>query len=256
MSIITVFTDFGLKDSYVGIMKGVILSINPKATIVDVTHEIEPQDILEASFVIDESYRYFPKGSIHLCVVDPTVGSTRRALLLHSHGHFFSGPDNGLFSMLLDEATEIREIRNPRYTLPDVSSTFHGRDIFAPVSAYLSLGAPFSGFGPPVDDPIKLSGLHPDMEDRELKGRVVRFDRFGNAISNISATVLRRFLDREGFVISIGRMSFTSLDRSYFEQPLTCLIGSAGYLEFGSFCDNFREKTGIRKGDSITVRLA
>lgn len=255
MSIITVLTDFGLKDSYVGVMKGVILSINPKAQIVDVTHEVEPQDILQASFVIDETYRYFPKGSIHLCVVDPTVGSTRRALLLYGRDHFFVGPDNGLFSMFLDDAVQVREITNRRFMLSDVSATFHGRDIFAPASAYLSAGARFSDFGPPVDDPVRLEGMSPEIEDGELKGRIVRFDRFGNAISNISAKFLEGFVGAGGFSIALGRMRFAHLNRSYFEQPLTCLIGSSGYLEFGSFLGNFRQQTGTEKGDEVIVRL-
>jgi S-adenosylmethionine hydrolase len=254
VSIITALTDFGLKDSYVGVMKGVILSINPRAQIVDVTHEVEPQDIVEASFVIDESYRYFSKGAIHLCVVDPTVGSTRRALLLRSHGHFFVGPDNGLFSMLLDDDTEIREITNQRFMLPDVSTTFHGRDVFAPASAYLSMGARFPDFGPPVSDPVKLQGLTPEIEGGELKGRIVRFDRFGNAISNISVKFLEEFLKAGSYSIALGGMRFASLNRSYFEQPLTCLIGSSGYLEFGSFLQNFRDQTGTKKGDLVTVR--
>jgi S-adenosyl-L-methionine hydrolase (adenosine-forming) len=255
VSIITALTDFGLKDSYVGVVKGVILSINPKVQIVDITHEVEPQDILEASFVIDESYRYFPKGSIHLCVVDPTVGSARRALLVKSRNHFFAGPDNGLFSMLFDDAAEIREITNRRFMLPNVSGTFHGRDVFAPTSAYLSLGAWFSDFGPLVSDPVKLKDFQPNVVDGELKGRIIRFDRFGNGISNISVPVLEEFLKAGSFSITIGEMRFTSINRSYFEEPVTCVIGGSGYLEFGSFLENFREQTGTKKGDVITIRL-
>lgn len=256
MSIITVLTDFGLKDSYVGVMKGVILSINPKARIVDITHQIEPQDVREASFVLDESYRYFPLGSIHICVVDPTVGSDRRALVVKGRGHFFVGPDNGLFSMVLDGNEEVREITNRRFTLPTISATFHGRDIFAPASAYLSLGARFSDLGPPVHDPVRFPGLRPDVSEGLLKGRIVRFDRFGNGISNISAADLREFLKGRPFVISLGDRRFTSIGRGYFEEPLTCLIGSSGYVEFGSFMKSFREETGTRKGDEVWVRLA
>lgn len=254
MNIITALTDFGLKDSYVGVMKGVILSINPEARIVDITHGIEPQDILEASFVIDESYRFFPRGSIHLCVVDPTVGSTRRALLVKNHGHVFVGPDNGLFSMLVDDDAEIREITNKRFFLPHVSGTFHGRDVFAPASAYLSLGARFSEFGPLVHDPVNLPELRPNIVNGELNGRIVRFDRFGNAISNISTDILEGFLEADPFLIIVGDMSFASVSRSYCDQHLTCLVGSSGYLEFGSFLENFREQTGIKKGDAVIVR--
>jgi hypothetical protein len=255
MSIITVLTDFGVRDPYAGVMKGVIFSINPKALIVDITHGIEPQDIAEASFVIDESYPYFPKGSIHLCVVDPTVGSTRRALAVRSHGHLFVGPDNGLFSSLFDDYAEIREITDTRFMLSHVSSTFHGRDVFAPASAYLSLGARFSDLGPSVDDPVRLQDLMPRMTGELLEGRITRFDRFGNAISTISIRALEGFVKRGSFLITIGEMQFASLSKTYGEQPHTCLIGSSGYLEFGSFLGNFREQTGTRKGDPVTVRL-
>lgn len=236
-------------------MKGVILSISPQAKIIDITHDVDPQDVLEASFVIEESYRYFPPGSIHLCVVDPTVGSDRRALVVRSGGHFFVGPDNGLFSMVLDGHNEAREITNRRFALPGISATFHGRDIFAPASAYLSLGARFSDFGPPVEDPLKLHTAVPAVAEGELKGRIIRFDRFGNGVSNISAIVLKEFLKSRPFVISVRDMRFTFMNRSYFEQPLTCLIGSSGYLEFGSFMKSFREETGATKGNDVFVRL-
>lgn len=255
MTIITVLTDFGLKDPYAGVMKGAILSINPKARIVDITHEIEPQDILEASFVIDESYPSFPKGSIHLCVVDPTVGSTRRALVLHRGGHFFVGPDNGLFSSFLDDTAEVREITNTRFMLPHVSHTFHGRDVFAPVSAYLSLGARLSDLGPLVSDPVRLQDRMPRITGGRLEGRIVRFDRFGNAISNISIRDLEGFVKTGSFLITLGQTQFASLNKTYCEEPHTCLIGSSGYLEFGSFLGNFRDQTGTRKGDPVTVRL-
>jgi S-adenosyl-L-methionine hydrolase (adenosine-forming) len=256
VSIITVLTDFGLKDSYVGVMKGVILSINPKIRIVDITHDITPQDIAEASFALEEFYGYFPKNSVHLCVVDPTVGSTRRALVMRSRDRFFVGPDNGLFSLIIDDNTEIREITNNRFMLPYVSPTFHGRDVFAPASAYLSLGVRFSDFGAPVHDPVRLYDLRPRVTDEGLEGRIVRFDRFGNAISNISIRSLQGVLAGENFLITLGRMRFASLNKSYFEQPLTCLIGSSGYLEFGSFLGNFGAQTGIRKGDLVTIRTA
>lgn len=255
MSIITVLTDFGLRDPYAGVMRGVILSIDPKALVVDITHGIEPQDIAEASFVIDESYPYFPRDSIHLCVVDPTVGSTRRALAMRNRGHFFVGPDNGLFSSLFDDTAEIREITNTRFMLSHVSSTFHGRDVFAPASAYLSLGARFSDLGPSVDDPVRLQDLMPRMTEGRLEGQIVRFDRFGNAISNISIKALEGFVKTGSFLITMGQMQFASLSKTYGEHPHTCLMGSSGYLEFGSFLGNFREQRGTKKGDLVTVLL-
>jgi hypothetical protein len=139
--------------------------------------------------------------------------------------------------------------------LSHVSSTFHGRDVFAPSSAYLSLGARFSDLGPSVDDPVRLQDLMPRMTEELLEGRIIRFDHFGNAISNISIRALEGFVKRESFLITMGQMQFASLSKTYGEHPRTCLIGSSGYLEFGSFLGNFREQTGTRKGDPVTVRL-
>jgi S-adenosyl-L-methionine hydrolase (adenosine-forming) len=252
---ITLLTDFGLKDPYVGVMKGVILSINPDARIVDITHEVEPQDVTEGCFLLKEFYPFFGKGSIHLCVVDPTVGSDRRAIVLEHDGHFFIGPDNGLFTLAIDKHSRACQIENKRYMLKDVTYTFHGRDIFAPVAAHLSLGLDPAVLGKKVNDPILLPDVLPTIKGHTLTGKVVRFDRFGNVLSNISIDSFNRFVKGRSFQIRLHDMRFETLYRSYFEDPYTCVVGSSGNLEFGLFGGNLAQEKSIKKGDGITVTL-
>jgi S-adenosyl-L-methionine hydrolase (adenosine-forming) len=250
---ITLLSDFGLKDPYVGIMKGVMLSLNPHLTLIDITHDIEPQDVREACFVVPEYYDYFPLGTVHLCVVDPTVGSSRRALIVEKDGHIFVGPDNGLFSLILNGAN-VREITNNRFMMPQVSSTFHGRDIFSPVAAHVTLGASPSDLGPPVVDPVCLSDLHPAIQNDRMTGEIVRFDLFGNAISNISHEDLATFVGAGSYVIDMGGLSFRNLSRSYFENTYVALIGSSGYLEFGLFKGNLAADKQIKRGTRVTIQ--
>ncbi|HVN24031.1 MAG TPA: SAM-dependent chlorinase/fluorinase [Syntrophorhabdales bacterium] len=255
MKVITLLTDFGVKDPYVGVMKGVILSINPDAHIVDITHEIEPQDVTEGSFLIRESYPFFSKGSVHVCVVDPTVGSNRRAVALEHDGHFFVGPDNGMFSPVIDKNSPVYQITNKKYMRREVSGTFHGRDIFAPVAAHLSLGLDPAVLGRNLDDPVLLSGWEPTVKGRTLTGKVVRFDRFGNALSNITVEAFNKFIRGRRFQISLRDMRFKKLSRSYYESPVTCVVGSSGNLEFGLFKGNLAQERAINKGDRISVTL-
>jgi S-adenosyl-L-methionine hydrolase (adenosine-forming) len=253
VSTITLLSDFGLKDPYVGIMKGVMLSLNPHLTLIDITHDIEPQDVAEAAFLIPEYYPYFPKRSVHLCVVDPTVGSSRRALVVEKDGHTFVGPDNGLFSFILNGAN-VREITNARFMMPKVSSTFHGRDIFSPAAAHVTTGVSLSDLGPLVADPVYLSDLHPSIYDDHMIGEIVRFDRFGNAISNIPIKDLAALVGAEPYIIDMGGLSFKSLSVSYFENTYAALIGSSGYLEFGLFKGNLAADKQIKKGTRVIVR--
>jgi len=254
VNFVTVLTDFGLKDPYVAIMKGVMLSINPRLSFVDITHAVEAQDIREACFIIGEYYRYFSPGTIHLCVVDPTVGSSRKALVVSTKGHFFVGPDNGLFSLVLEGDAIVHEISDPRYMLNSLSGTFHGRDVFAPAAAHLSLGTAISEFGPPVREPERLEGLLPYKEGGVLMGTVVRLDRFGNAISNVSVDLFRNFVEGEAFRIEMGNLAFEGLSESYYEGQYTCLVNSSGYLEFGLFRGDLAHDLAIRKGDAVRIR--
>ncbi len=255
MNSITVLTDFGLKDPYVGTMKGVMLSINPQAQIVDITHEIDPQDIREAAFLPGEYYRFFPEGTVHVCVVDPTVGSARRPIIVAYRGHLFVGPDNGLFSLLYGNGASVREMTNRRFMLKHVSATFHGRDVFAPAAAHLSRGVDAAEFGPLINDPVVLPGLFPSEEQGVMKGQIVRIDRFGNAISNITRERLSAFVHGRAMLIEIADLSFRQLSTSYYEGTYTCLVGSSGYLEFGFFKGSFAESKRVRKGDRVRVTV-
>jgi S-adenosyl-L-methionine hydrolase (adenosine-forming) len=252
VKVITLLTDFGLKDPYVGIMKGVILSINPDATIVDITHDITPQNIEEAAFLIEEYHRYFSPGTIHMAVIDPTVGSERRPIIVSKDNNVFIGPDNGLFTLILDDA-EVYLLENPDFMLKEVSSTFHGRDIFAPAAAHASTGFHPSAFGSAISNPLRLDNIFPAKEDHSLKGRIVRFDHFGNAITNIKTDFLQDFLGNRSFEVRVGSMVFTTLSKSYYENEFTCLIGSSGYLEFGYFKGSFKEKNNITKNDPVQI---
>ena len=254
VKIITLLTDFGLKDPYVGIMKGVILSINPDATIIDITHDITPQNIEEAAFLIEEYHRFFPPGTIHMAVIDPTVGSERRPIIVSKDNNIFIGPDNGLFTLILDDA-EVYLIENPDFMLTEVSSTFHGRDVFAPAAAHASTGFHPSAFGKIISDPMRLDNMFPATEGHSLKGRIVRFDRFGNAITNIKIDFLKGFLGNRSFDVRVGNMTFTALNKSYYESQFTCLIGSSGYLEFGYFKGSFKEKANVAKNNSVQISV-
>ena len=161
--IVTLITDFGIRDSYVGTMKGVIHKLHAQAIIVDLTHEIKPQDLMEAALVLESCYRFFPDGTTHVVVVDPGVGTRRRPIIVDTQDHLFVGPDNGVFSRIYQacERWEVREIDDERFTLPQISDTFHGRDIFAPAAAHLSRGIASSEFGPTVADPVRRDPPQP-----------------------------------------------------------------------------------------------
>jgi len=255
VKIITLLTDFGTKDPYVGIMKGVIISIHPHVQIVDITHEVESQDIREAAFLVESYYQYFPGGTIHLCIVDPTVGSERHPIIVSAHNQFFIGPDNGICTLLFHDNYMVYTIENRDVMSETISATFHGRDIFAPAAAYLARGTPLTSFGSPVSNPVLLDTIHPKIDHNILYGEVVRFDRFGNALTNISYELFKRFTEGKPFTIRIGKMRFTSLRKSYFEDTEVCLVGSSGYLEFATYRGNFREEHSIWKGDSVTVTI-
>jgi S-adenosyl-L-methionine hydrolase (adenosine-forming) len=253
VNIVSLLTDFGLKDPYVGIMKGVMLTINPALTVVDVAHQIEPQDVREAAFVIPDYYRFFPPATVHLCVVDPTVGSARKPLAVLKDGYIFVGPDNGLFSFLLDGAT-VYEISNEAFTLHPASNTFHGRDVFAPVAAHLSLGLGPELLGPLLTEPVRLSGVGPIASEDTMIGEIVRFDHFGNAISNIPFAQFRGFVRDLSFKVELQSLSFDRISKSYYEGTYVCIFGSSGYLEFAVFGGDLRQDKEIRKGDTVTVR--
>ena len=234
--VITVLTDFGLEDGYVGIVKGVILGINPKARIVDITHQIPHGSILDAAFVLQEAWRFFPEGTVHIAVVDPGVGTARRPVAIGTRNHFFVGPDNGLFRPLTDRDPSSRMVHLTRkeYFRPEISETFHGRDIFAPVAARLSKGIPLDAFGPPIRDLAPLPMPLPEIRKDLLLGEVIRIDHFGNLITNMDEKTIRKFLDMKQAVIQIGDLHISGIARTYGnakQGEIIALIGSAGFLE-------------------------
>ncbi len=254
-AIITLTTDFGYKDPFISEMKGVILSINPYAAIVDITHDIEPFNILEAGFVIGSSHRYFPSGTIHVVVVDPGVGSTRLPLIIETSGHMFVGPDNGVFSCILQETrlAECVEISNDKYVIRKESPTFQGRDVFAPAAAWLSRGVRISEFGPKLTATKTIGITRPQVTESELTGEVLYIDRFGNAITNITEKDLAPI----GRDYRLGIKGYSVSPITHYAQAasggLSCLVNSSGYLEIFSYLDNAARLFEIMKGDVVTV---
>ena len=266
MSIITLITDFGVDDEYVGVMKGVILSINPAAVIVDITHHIEPQDLIQAAYIIKHSFKYFPEGTVHVVVVDPEVGSERAIIAFEMKGHIFLAPDNGVLTLFMDEANIglIVRVKDSRYFLESVSRTFHGRDIFAPVAAYLSKGIRIKALGVPTDkvDLERLSVEHAGISNSgELVGAIVFIDRFGNLITNIDAKSIDKFCKackEERLEFRIGQNKIIGLSKSYEsaqpQSPLA-IIGSRGDLEIAVNCGNARRYFMAERGDTVTVAI-
>ncbi len=264
MSIITLTTDFGTDDEYVGIMKGVILSLNPSVAIVDITHHIDPHDLVQAAYSIYSSYRYFPKGTVHVVVVDPTVGSDRNIIAFKITDHIFLAPDNGALTLLINEnnINSITRIDNTSYFLDPVSRTFHGRDIFAPVSAHLSMGIPIKKLGTPVAQKnlICLSIPEPYFSDNgELVGSIISIDHFGNLITNINLDDLEKInntVPGKKLCINVGRDKISDLSPNYSStitgHPLA-IIGSRGYLEISVNGGNAAKHFMVEKGDVVRI---
>jgi len=257
--IITLTTDFGSSDLYVGIMKGVILNINPDVHIVDITHAIPPQDIRAAAFIIDAAYRYFPPDTIHVIVVDPGVGSSRQAIVCQTETARFVCPDNGILSHIFCGETAYRAVAvdNSAYCLPQISHTFHGRDIFAPVAAHLSKGIPLNELGQPINDPVRFPILTPQVTEKELIGQVIWIDQFGNLITNISHEMLESFVMQRDFVITAKNVEIHGLNRSYAESAVgafLAIVGSFGQLEISINQGNAARVLRLQRGDRVTIR--
>jgi S-adenosylmethionine hydrolase len=255
--IITLTTDFGLSDPYAGVMKGVMLSIAPDAQLVDLTHDVRSYDILEAAFLLEHAYRYFPEGTVHLVVVDPGVGSARRPLAASARHHMFVGPDNGVLSFALypepkSPVPSAHHITNVSLFLNPVSRTFHGRDIFAPVAAHLARGMAIESVGPRVSDFIRLPFPTPRPYRRDsVIANVVRVDKFGNVITN-----LRRENLQGSFCIEIAGFKVTDLFSNYAEAKageLFAIEGSTGYIEIALNQGSAANKLDIHSGVEIAV---
>lgn len=235
MPTITLTTDFGTSDHFVGTMKGVILGIQPRATLVDITHDLPAFEILDGAFVIAQAYRYFPKGTVHLVVIDPGVGTERRPILVEAAGQYFIGPDNGTFTMIYDrESHRVRAITNTKYFLPARSTTFHGRDVFAPSAAYLAAGRRPSTFGKRIQDYVQLHLSKPIQTARRVwSGAVLKVDRFGNLVTNLHIDEFPH-ARTQSFELSVGLRRIYGLAATFADCPRdepSVLIGSSGYLE-------------------------
>jgi S-adenosylmethionine hydrolase len=234
--IITLLTDFGTFDHYVGTMKGVILGICPQAQLVDISHDVAPYAITEAAYMLDQARRCFPPNTVHLVVVDPGVGSSRRPILAESGGHYYVAPDNGVLSMVLeaDPRNRVREITSDRWFRKPVSQTFHGRDVFAPVAAHLANGVAAAKFGKRVPDCLQLNLSKPVQTAKDTwTGVVLKIDRFGNLVTNLDES-FRPLLIGKPFRIQVGSGIITSLFTSYADAPdgiAFAIWGSSGFLE-------------------------
>lgn len=255
--IITLTTDFGLADPFVGIMKGVILGSAPEARLVDITHEIRSYDVLEAAFLIDAAFRYFPEGTVHVVVVDPGVGSPRRPLAAAAQGHLFVAPDNGVLSYVLDQEPSapppaIHWINNRRLCLESVSRTFHGRDVFAPVAAHLARGVPIESVGPRIEDVVMHAFPRLRREGATLVAAILHVDKFGNIVTNLR----REHLGDGDFTIRVAGRTITRLCSTFSEAgpgELFVVEGSTGYLEIALNQGSAADRLGVKRGAEVEL---
>lgn len=253
MSVIVLLTDFGLKDYYVGAMKGVISSINPNVQLIDISHETPPQDVRAAAYIIKCVYVYFPPGAIFVVIVDPGVGGKRKGIILKTAKYFFVAPDNGILSLIHDP-DKIVHLTNQSYWLPSPSQVFHGRDIFAPVAAHLSKGVPLEEFGTEINELTRLPSLKPAVRKDAILGEVIYIDHFGNLITNIE----RKDLESEQVVVEIKGQRLSGIKGFYSQVEagqLLALWGSSGHLEISVNGGNARRVLGIERGEKVRMMV-
>lgn len=255
MTIITLTTDFGYRDPYVGVMKGVILGRCPDCRLVDLTHGITPHSVLEGNFSIRGSYRFFPPETLHLIVVDPGVGGKRRIVLLQREGHYFLAPDNGVLTGLVEDAESIRSVENSSLFLQEVSSTFHGRDIFAPVAGEIVRGISLEDLGPEVSNPVTIQWSEPAVSGESIEGTILYIDVFGNLVTNITRTHVYRLgletprIFLQGKEIGIPQAAYSIKSKG---EPLA-IYGSFGHLEIAVNQGNAAEFYNVGTGDEVIV---
>jgi hypothetical protein len=250
--LITLTTDFGEESYYLGALRGVLLSFCPEATLVDITHHVPPHGILEGAFVLAQACPRFPAGTVHLAVVDPGVGGARRPLLLRSGGHWYVGPDNGLFSPFLDGAPALYRIHDD----PTAGATFHGRDVFAPAAARLARGEAPESLGTAVADPVRLSWPRPARRGGEIRGEVLLVDRFGNLVTTIRADDLPA---QARTTVTVGSRRVEGLRRTYADAApgeLIALVGSSGFLEVAVVQGHAARTLGVARGAPVVVDAA
>jgi len=263
--LITLLTDFGLQDHFVSVMKGVILNIHPDVNIIDICHNIPPQNIFQAAYLLKSSYAYFPSGSIHVVVVDPGVGTDRNPIIVSSGKGHFIGPDNGVFSYIYaeDQTCEVREITADHYFIKPRSGTFDGRDVFAPVAGWLSKGVGFSSFGELISAYKKFEIPQPVLvQEGTLKCKIVYVDRFGNLITNFSRNQFKEYLDsseQRRFAFRMGDHTISRISQSYTEgekDEIIAIFGSSGCVEFSVNQGNAAKLTSLGAGTDILFKVA
>lgn len=265
MSVISLMTDFGLKDGNVGVMKGVIWGIAPEAEIADLSHLIAPQNIREAALILARSAPYFPENSIHIVVVDPGVGTSRRPMAAKIGAQYFVGPDNGTITLLLEHAekegwaTGFVDLNKSEYWLPNVSYVFHGRDIFAPAAAHLAIGVPLQDLGTAFDNPVKLELPKPEKTAQGWRGEVIHIDHFGNAASNIRIETLGAALkEMDKISVRLGGVEIQGLVNTFGERALgelVALLGSTGNLIVSVVNGSAAQRLNVKVGDPFEVIL-
>ncbi|MEN6437404.1 MAG: SAM-dependent chlorinase/fluorinase [Syntrophobacter sp.] len=254
--IITLLTDFGLQDGYVACMKGVILGIAPEARLTDISHLIAPRDVRSGAFVLSTSYSYFPHGTIHVAVVDPGVGTERRAIAIRTPFQYLIGPDNGIFSFILSRQSgwEARSLSNPEFHLQPVSPTFHGRDIFAPVAAHLARGVPFESLGPRCE-PLFCDWGSPVRTETGLDGEIIHIDRFGNAITNVTRNTLENTAPIHQWVVQIAAAPPLPILKTYghgLPGSALALVGGSGSVEIAVNRGSAALELGLRTGTKVS----
>lgn len=257
---ITLTTDYGTADHLVAAMKGVILRIHPDARIIDISHSVLPYDILDGALTIGQAYNYFPPRTIHIVVVDPGVGTQRRPLLVVGDQHYFVAPDNGVLSMVYEKEPKVtvRHVTADHYFQNPISNTFHGRDIFAPVAAWLAKNGQSASFGEEVSDYVRFSLPRPKAANNTVKGVVLKVDNFGNLITNLTADDIPQVVAGGNFKLGIGNKQVNKLAQSYTQGAqgeLLAIMGSSGFLEISVNRGNAARTLGVQRGAEVTVEI-
>ncbi len=257
-AIITLTTDFGVGSRYVGAMKGVILSINPHAQIVDISHSVPPHDIRAGAIVLAETAFWFPSGTVHVAVVDPGVGSKRRVVYAKIGEQQFVAPDNGVLSRLalLDRPSKIVSVDEPKHWLPEVSRTFHGRDIMAPVAARLSLGLAPEKLGESIEQLVELPWSEVQQVPNRIEGEIIEVDSFGNLITNITKAMLDTVPSGDSVIITCDEHETVGIFSTFSDQPpmtLMAHVGSTGRLELAIVDENASAMLGVKVGSPVCV---
>jgi S-adenosylmethionine hydrolase len=261
--IVTLTTDFGLGDHFVGTIKGVILDVNPETEIVDISHSVQPFDVLDGALTIAQAYSYFPAGTVHMVVVDPGVGTARRPILVSTDRHHFVAPDNGVLSLVYsrEERLHVRHVTSEHYFLQPISNTFHGRDIFAPVAAWLAKRVESEKFGEEIEDYVRFNAPKPKAVDgHTLRGVVLKVDRFGNLITNITAQDAPMLFQTPpaSFKLVVGKREITEIKSVYAEGSpgeVFGILGSMGYLEIAANRASAAQTLGVGKGTDVNIVL-